>query len=240
MTIQYMELIPVQIVLVSLTIQKDSLSLVGLKNDEGLPVAPLHKGQEPDHVAGALAESVTGTRKHLERHAFMPKSDTGQDVLCLIYCQMVPYEDVVAGGAMPDIPYGEDAVDLPEPWQRRVLQRVVRDVRDDLRSVMKASQNKKGLVRLLNLLPDIFDRKELSAAYMALSGDKPPSSVMLARMMLDSYTMGSGDKARTVQGRNLISEYDAPTDELINMKLEKNKDLYSTGGPKAKRLYKKT
>lgn len=235
-----MQSIPVQVVLVALTIQKDTLSLVKLRNDGGLPVAALQKDQEPDDVAGELAESVTGTRKQVERHAFMPKSDTGQDVLCLIYCQMVPYEDVVTGAAMPDIPYGQDAVDMPEPWQRRVLQRVVTDVRDDLRSVMKASQNKKGLVRLLNLLPDIFDRKELSAAYMALSGEKPPSSVMLARMMLDSYTMGSGDKARIVQGRNLISEYDDPADELISMKTQKNKDLYSTGGPKAKRLYKKT
>ena len=235
-----MQSIPVQVVLVALTIQKDTLSLVKLRNDGGLPVDALQKDQEPDDVAGELAESVTGTRKQVERHAFMPKSDTGQDVLCLIYCQMVPYEDVVTGAAMPDIPYGQDAVDMPEPWQRRVLQRVVTDVRDDLRSVMKASQNKKGLVRLLNLLPDIFDRKELSAAYMALSGEKPPSSVMLARMMLDSYTMGSGDKARIVQGRNLISEYDDPADELISMKTQKNKDLYSTGGPKAKRLYKKT
>ena len=99
---------------------------------------------------------------------------------------------------------------------------------------MKASQNKKGLVRLLNLLPDIFDRKELSAAYMALSGEKPPSSVMLARIMLDSYTMGSGDKARIVLGRNLISEYESLSEELIQQKSEKNKDLYKTGGPKAR------
>ena len=169
----------------------------------------------------------------------MPKSDTGQEELLLIYSQIIPSEDLRKESVLVDLPYGEDAVDLPEPWQRRVLQRVVRDVRDDLRSVMKASQNKKGLVRLLNLLPEIFDRKELSAAYMALSGDKPPSSVMLARMMLDSYTMGSGDKARTVQGRNLISEYDDSVGQVIRSKAAKNKELYATGGPKAKRLYKK-
>ena len=202
-----MHSIPVRIVLVALTTRRGVLSLVTSTDGKELPVLPLQVGEEPDVVAASLALSLVGNERNVERHAFMPKSDTGQEELLLIYSQIIPSEDLRKESVLVDLPYGEDAVDLPEPWQRRVLQRVVRDVRDDLRSVMKASQNKKGLVRLLNLLPDIFDRKELSAAYMALSGDKPPSSVMLARMMLDSYTMGSGDKARTVQGRNLISEY---------------------------------
>lgn len=235
-----MHSIPVRIVLVALTTRRGVLSLVTSTDWKELPVLPLQVGEEPDVVAASLALSLVGNERNVERHAFMPKSDTGQEELFLIYSQIISTEDLRKESILVDLPYGEDAVDLPEPWQRRVLQRVVRDVRDDLRSVMKASQNKRGLVRLLNLLPEIFDRKELSAAYMALSGDKPPSSVMLARMMLDSYTMGSGDKARIVQGRNLISEYDDSAGQVRKSKAAKNKELYATGGPKAKRLYRKT
>lgn len=58
-------------------------------------------------------------------------------------------------------------------------------------------------------------------------------------MMLDEYAIGSGDKQRVVKGRDLIREYETDEPDLLGQKWDKNKDLYRTGGPKAKRLYKK-
>jgi len=204
-----------------------------------LPSSPVTSG-DPDKIAFVLASDLSGVAGGVERHDFLSPGETGTDSLMLTYTQLLTEEKLQGELAkrVAQVPVTE-ALDILRPVESRIVNDVVGSLKADLDQVMHSRLNKRGLIQLLGLLPDIFDHKELAAAYYALTGDKPSSSLMLARMMLDRYTMGSGDRKREVKGRDLIEEYVPEAPDFLDEKWEKNKDLYRTGGPKAKRLYKK-
>jgi hypothetical protein len=231
-----------RIVLVALTTDRGQLRLLLSEGTHALPNVQHNDAHDPDEVARQLAEGLTGTVRHVARHTFLTESETGETGLLLVYRQLLSLEDLqrsaLASSARLEycsLLFGSKLSSA----DHAAIQRVVEDIRGDLQQVMHSRLNKRGLVHLLEFLPEIFDHKELVAVYHALSGEKPPSALMLARMMLDRYAVGSGEKAREVQGRDLIREHDQPEPELLGEKWEKNKELYRTGGPKAKRLYKK-
>ncbi|SNB59187.1 hypothetical protein SAMN04487880_3460 [Marinobacter sp. es.042] len=229
----------VTIKLIALTIGHAQLQLMLPCDGTELPSADLTEGG-PDAVASELASELSGYSEGVQRHGFLSPGDTDTDSLTLIYIQLVT-EEKLQGSQDEDIAL----VPVPEAGsvlnsvETQIVNDVVGNLKADLDQVMHSRLNKRGLIQLLGLLPDIFDHKELAAAYYALTGDKPSSSLMLARMMLDRYTMGSGDRQREVKGRDLIEEYVPEAPDFLDEKWEKNKDLYRTGGPKAKRLYKK-
>jgi len=229
----------VNVTLVVLTMLKAELQLVLPIGTQELPSVALVDGN-PDQKAESLASGLTGISGGAQRHGFLSADESQSNGLVLLYTQLLSEDDFLgqtSGGARV-IPV--EAVDFDlDSNQAAIVKRVVGDLNSDLDQVMNSILNKRGLVHLLDLLPDIFDHKELAAAYYALSGKKPPSSRALARMMLDGYTIGSGEKQRTVKGRDLIREYETDEPDLLGQKWDKNKDLYRTGGPKAKRLYKK-
>jgi hypothetical protein len=110
-----------------------------------------------------------------------------------------------------------------------------------LTEVMHSRENRRGLVYLLDLLPSVFDHKELGSAYRALTGEAPLSTQALARMMLDTYQIGSGEKARVIRGRNLIEEIELEPEQaerLICEKSQKSPSLYRRGGRKPRRFYR--
>lgn len=229
----------VRIVLIVLVTRNAELQLVLPNSGCELPSIDLDQA-DADVQAAMLAESVCGTADRIQRHGFLSASEADSSALTLLYRQLLS-EDQLQGELSNDVvmvPLDRMGEILDEPG-RMLVNRVVADLKSDLDQVMHSRLNKQGLVNLLNVLPDIFDHKELAAAYRAFTGEKPPSSLMLARMMLDHYTIGSGDKMREVQGRDLIREYDAEKPELLGQKRDKNKELYRSGGPKAKRLYRK-
>lgn len=229
----------VNVTLVVLTMLKAELQLVLPKGRQELPSVTLKDGN-PDQCAESLASGLTGISNGVQRHGFLSADESNSDDLVLMYTQLLS-EDAFLGqtsGEARAIPVESAGSELNSN-QAGIVKRVVNDLNSDLDQVMHSILNKRGLVHLLDLLPDIFDHKELAAAYYALSGKKPPSSRALARMMLDGYTIGSGEKQRTVKGRDLIREYETDEPGLLGQKWDKNKDLYRTGGPKAKRLYKK-
>jgi hypothetical protein len=232
----------IHVVLVALTAAKGALEILLPANGQALPRTVLENVQDPDDVARGLAQALTGTALHVARHAFLTNAETGAEGLLLVYRQLLSPEDVSPHRNVSTVPLGGDGR-LTDAGQlsadAAAVQRVVEDIQSDLEQVMHSTLNKRGLLHLLELLPEIFDHKELAAAYLALTGEKPTSPLMLARMMLDNYVVGSGEKAREVNGRNLIAEYDQPEPELLGEKWERNKDLYRTGGPKAKVLYQK-
>jgi len=218
---------------------KAELQLVLPIGEPELPSVTLKDGN-PDQQAESLASGLTGISNGVQRHGFLSADESNTGDLVLLYTQLLS-EDVFLGcatGETKTIPVEVVDSELVSN-QAGIVTRVVDDLNSDLNQVMHSRLNKGGLIHLLGLLPDIFDHKELAAAYYALTGEKPSSSLMLARMMLDRYTMGSGDRQREVKGRDLIEEYVPEASDLLDEKWEKNKDLYRTGGPKAKRLYKK-
>ncbi|WP_288353654.1 hypothetical protein [uncultured Marinobacter sp.] len=229
----------VNVTLVVLTMLKAELQLVLPTGKQELPSVTLKDGN-PDQHAESLALGLTGTSNGVQRHGFLSAGEANSDDLVLMYTQLLS-EDAFLGHTSDRaraVPVETAGSELNRS-QAGIVKRVVDDLNSDLDQVMHSILNKCGLVHLLDLLPDIFDHKELAAAYYALSGKKPPSSRALARMMLDEYAIGSGDKQRVVKGRDLIREYETDEPDLLGQKWDKNKDLYRTGGPKAKRLYKK-
>lgn len=229
----------VQIKLIALTMSHAQLHVLLPKDTGELPSSQVNSG-DPDKVAYALATELSGLSEGLQRHGFLSPAETETDSLTLIYTQLLT-EERFQGEPAEHINRVSvtEAGDILSPADNRIVIDVVRHLKSDLEQVMHSRLNKRGLVHLLGFLPDIFDHKELAAAYYALMGEKPSSPLMLARMMLDRYTMGSGDRQREVKGRDLIQEYEAEAPDLLGEKWEKNKDLYRTGGPKAKRLYRK-
>tara|TARA_R100000306_G_C4381123_1_gene144465 strand:- start:6774 stop:7484 length:711 start_codon:yes stop_codon:yes gene_type:complete len=229
----------VQIKLIALTMSHAQLQVLLPRDKRQLPSSPVTSG-DPDKIAFVLASDLSGVAGGVERHDFLSPGETGTDSLMLTYTQLLTEEKLQGELAkrVAQVPVTE-ALDILRPVESRIVNDVVGSLKADLDQVMHSRLNKRGLIQLLGLLPDIFDHKELAAAYYALTGDKPSSSLMLARMMLDRYTMGSGDRKREVKGRDLIEEYVPEAPDFLDEKWEKNKDLYRTGGPKAKRLYKK-
>lgn len=229
----------VNVTLVVLTMLKAELQLVLPMGKQDLPSMILKDGN-PDRHAESLASDLTGISNGVQRHGFLSADESNSDDLVLMYTQLLS-EDAFLGhtsGRARAIPVEAAGSELNSN-QAGIVKRVVDDLNSDLDQVMNSRLNKRGLIHLLGLLPDIFDHKELAAAYHAFTGEKPSSQLMLARMMLDRYTMGSGEKQREVKGRDLIREYEAGATDLLGEKWEKNKDLYRTGGPKARRLYRK-
>lgn len=229
----------VKIKLIALTMGHAQLQLMLPCEGTDLPSADLTQGN-PDIVASELASDLSGYFEGVQRHGFLSPDDTDTESLTLIYVQLVT-EEKLQGSQTADtalVPVA-DVGRVLNAVETRMVNDVVRSLKADLDQVMQSRLNKRGLIHLLGLLPDIFDHKELAAAYYALTGEKPSSPLMLARMMLDRYTMGSGERQREVKGRDLIEEYEPEAPDLLGEKWEKNKELYRTGGPKAKRLYKK-
>ena len=230
----------IRIILVTLTFRGKELHLVLPRSGKQLPSSSL-QGSEPDEGAKEIAKQTFGSVENIERHDFRSPEETGLEGLTLLYRQLIP-EDVLSGS----IEYDNELVPLSSvneklsPPEAALVSQLVEELQSDLNQVMQSRLHKRGLVHLLNVLPDIFDHKELAAAYQAFSGEKPTSPLMLARMMLDRYVIGSGEKQREVRGRDLIREYETDKPELLDEKWNKNKELYRTGGPKAKRLYKKS
>ncbi|MFO7527615.1 MAG: hypothetical protein R6W86_02245 [Marinobacter sp.] len=229
----------VQIKLIALTMSHAQLHVLLPKDSGGLPSSQVTSG-DPDKVACTIATELSGLSEGVQRHGFLSPAETNTDSLTLIYTQLLT-EERLQGEPAERINRVSvtEAGETLSPAHNRIVIDVVKDLKNDLDQVMQSRLNKRGLIHLLGLLPDIFDHKELAAAYYALTGEKPSSPLMLARMMLDRYTMGSGDRQREVKGRGLIEEYESEAPDLLGEKWEKNKDLYRTGGPKAKRLYKK-
>ncbi|GGE53085.1 hypothetical protein GCM10011533_01890 [Streptosporangium jomthongense] len=229
----------VRIKLIALTMGHAQLQLMLPCEETGLPSEDLTKGN-PDSIASELASELSGYSEGVQRHGFLSPDDTDTDSLTLIYIQLVTEEKLQGNQAagMALVPVA-DVGRVLSTVETRIVNEVVGSLKADLDQVMQSRLNKRGLIHLLGLLPDIFDHKELAAAYYALTGEKPSSPLMLARMMLDRYTMGSGDRQREVKGRDLIEEYEPEAPDLLGEKWAKNKELYRTGGPKAKRLYKK-
>jgi|GEM_PF-3229342 len=229
----------VTIKLIALTMGHAQLQLMLPCDGTELPSADLTKGS-PDIVASELASELSGYLEGVQRYDFLSPDDTDTESLTLIYVQLVT-EEKLQGNQTADmalVPVA-DVGRFLSTVETRIVNDVVGSLKADLDQVMQSRLNKRGLIHLLGLLPDIFDHKELGAAYYALTGEKPSSPLMLARMMLDRYTMGSGDRQREVKGRDLIEEYEPEAPDVLGEKWEKNKELYRTGGPKAKRLYKK-
>lgn len=229
----------VKITLVVLTMSKAELHLVLPGSSHALPSKGLENG-DPDRQAQALAVELSGDERGVQRHGFLPNEESGCHALMLLYTQILS-EDCLQRDALDGarlIPATASEVVLSAS-EAQIVSGVVDDLKSDLNQVMQSRLNTRGLIHLLGLLPDIFDHKELAAAYYALTGEKPSSPLMLARMMLDRYTMGSGDRQREVKGRDLIEEYEPEAADLLGEKWAKNKELYRSGGPKAKRLYKK-
>lgn len=227
----------VKINLIVLVTRNAELQLVLPDGRRGLPASDLDQA-DADGQATMLAESVCGTAAGIQRHGFLSASESANGVLTLLYRQLLS-EDRLHGELGRDVALVpltalEELLDEPD---KMIVHEVVADLKSELDQVLHSRLNKQGLINLLNVLPEIFDHKELAAAYRAFTGEKPPSSLMLARMMLDRYTIGSGDKMREVQGRDLIRQYEAEEPELLGQKWDKNKELYRSGGPKAKRLY---
>lgn len=229
----------VKIVLIGLVTRNAELQLVLPNAGHELPSSDLEQA-DADGQAAMLAESVCGTAAGVQRHGFLSASEADSGALTLLYRQLLS-EDQLQGGQSNGVALVSlDAMgEILDESGKVLVHRVVADLKSELDQVMHSRLNKQGLINLLNVLPDIFDHKELAAAYRAFTGEKPPSSLMLARMMLDHYTIGSGEKMREVQGRDLIRQYDAEEPELLGQKWDKNKELYRSGGPKAKRLYRK-
>lgn len=229
----------VNLTLIVLTMSKAELQLV-LPCDKHELLSVSLGQSEPDALAAALASDLSGESDGIQRHGFLSPGEAKTGVLTLLYTQLLPEDQLQSdrSESMRLIPLEAVGEVLSTP-EADMVKRVVSDLKADLDQVMHSRLNKRGLIHLLSLLPDIFDHKELAAAYYAFTGEKPPSALMLARMMLDRYTMGSGEKQREVKGRDLIREYDGSEPELLDRKWDKNKELYRTGGPKAKRLYKK-
>lgn len=229
----------VRLNLIVLTMSNARLKLLLPIEKQQLPSISLTKG-DPDHVACELAHGLSGLSEGVQRHRFLSPDETKSESLTLLYTQLIAEDQLQADQAqyIRLIPI-TDAGDALGSVEMGIVKRVVGDFKADLEKVMHSRLNKGGLVHLLDLLPDIFDHKELAAAYYALAGEKPPSPRALARMMLDTYAIGSGEKQREVKGRNLIREYESTEADLLGQKWDKNKDLYRTGGPKATRLYKK-
>lgn len=229
----------VKLALVTLTMSKAELQLLLPRDKQELPIVNLET-DDPDAQASMLAFQSSEGANRIQRHGFLSPKETQTGALTLVYSQLLSEEKVLEelfeGANL--IPVSE-AADRLDSYGVNVVQRVVSELKADLDQVMNSRLNKRGLIHLLGLLPDIFDHKELAAAYHAFTGEKPSSQLMLARMMLDRYTMGSGEKQREVKGRDLIQEYEADATDLLGEKWEKNKDLYRSGGPKAKRLYRK-
>lgn len=229
----------VNVTLVVFTMLKAELQLVLPQGKQKLPSMSLEDG-DPDRHAESLASGLTGISNGVQRHGFLSADESNSDDLVLMYTQLLSEDALLGHASVGTRAIPVEAADLELGGNEAgIVKRVVDDLNSDLDQVMHSILNKRGLVHLLDLLPDIFDHKELAAAYYALSGKKPPSSRALARMMLDGYTIGSGEKQRTVNGRDLIREYESDEPDLLGQKWDKNKDLYRTGGPKAKRLYKK-
>ncbi|MCS4504294.1 hypothetical protein NYO91_09415 [Arhodomonas aquaeolei] len=228
----------VDVVLVCLVATGTALNVVTVEKGS-LPRMRLAEGEEPDRVAAELAQTSVGVTSHLKRHAFRTPSDGASSGLELVYRQLLPQDiDWNEGDAPELLAIDSNAQESLDKADLALTESLLRDLQRELHQVMRSRDNKQGLIHLLHLLPQIFDHKELQAAYIALAGEKPASPLMLARMMLDKYQIGSGEKAREVRGRNLIQEYQESDPELLGEKWEKNKDLYRKGGPKAKRLYK--
>lgn len=229
----------VKVTLVVLTMSKAELQLLLPHDKQELPMASLDT-DDPDALAAMLAFQSAEGANRIQRHGFISPKEAKTDELTLVYSQLLPeervQEELLEVASLVPI---REASDLLDSFGAIVVQQVVSELKADLDQVMNSRLNKRGLIHLLGLLPDIFDHKELAAAYHAFTGEKPSSQLMLARMMLDRYTMGSGDRQREVKGRDLIQEYETDTTNLLGEKREKNKDLYRTGGPKAKRLYRK-
>ena len=229
----------VKIKLIALTIDHAQLQLMLADEGKALPSKDFARGN-PDTVAASLASEFFGCAEGVRRHGFLSPDETGTESLTLVYIQLLTEEKLQCDQAASIglMPVGEADNSLNN-LDTRILNDVVESLKADLEQVMHSRLNKRGLVHLLALLPDIFDHKELAAAYYALTGEKPSSPLMLARMMLDRYTMGSGERQREVKGRDLIEEYEPEAPDFLGEKWQKNKDLYRTGGPKAKRLYRK-
>lgn len=235
-----MQLATLQVLLVPLTAAKGELLLLLSEGGSGLPRATFGSGEEPDYVAHRLAKETLGTSLHVVRHGFLTAAETQTEALTLLYRQLLNQDALELAAIRMEPLDGNKPRDAELSAADAVaVETVAARVRSDLQQVIHSRLNKEGLVHLLDLLPEIFDHKELAAAYQALTGEKPPSPLMLARMMLDKYTIGRGESAREVQGRDLIREYDQPDPHLLDEKWRKNKELYRTGGPKAKKLYKK-
>ena len=229
----------VRITLIALTMSNAELKLVLPAGISELPSTKMENG-DPDTQATKLAMGLSGKMERIQRHGFLSPNEAKSSALTLLYTQLLPEEklqgEIYDRINVKPVKAVREVLNISEA---AIVQRVVGDLKSDLDQVMQSRLNKRGLAHLLDLLPDIFDHKELAAAYYSLTGEKPSSPLMLARMMLDRYTMGSGDKKREVKGRDLIREYEGGKPELFGQKWDKNKDLYRTGGPKTKRLYKK-
>lgn len=227
----------VKVTLIALTMSKAELQLVLPRDRHELLSVSLGKSN-PDAEAAKLASGISEVPSGVQRHGFLSSEEAKTGALTLLYTQLLPEEQLQSDGsdAIRLIPLEAVGEVLSAP-EADMVRLVIGDLKGDLDQVMHSRLNKRGLIHLLSLLPDIFDHKELAAAYYAFTGDKPPSALMLARMMLDHYTIGSGEKQREVKGRDLIREYEDSEPELLDRKLNKNKELYRTGGPKAKRLY---
>ncbi|MEA1080861.1 hypothetical protein [Marinobacter qingdaonensis] len=228
----------VKITLIALTMKHAQLHLMLPSDNNALPSATLDSG-DPDTVANELAADLSGCSEGVQRHSFLAPCETGTDKLTLVYFQLLTEETLQTSKDRNTLVPAVKAGTSLGAVETKIVEDFVGHLKADLDQVMQSRLNKRGLIHLLGLLPDIFDHKELAAAYFALTGEKPSSSLMLARMMLDRYTMGSGERQREVKGRDLIEAYESEAEELLGEKWEKNKDLYRTGGPKAKRLYRK-
>jgi len=229
----------VKIKLIALTMSHAQLQLILPCEGKALPSADLTRSN-PDTFASELASELSGCAEGVQRHGFLSPEETESESLTLVYIQLLTEEKLHRNQAadMTLVPVA-DAGSFLSTVETRIVNNAIGHLKADLAQVMQSRLNKRGLIHLLGLLPDIFDHKELAAAYYALSGEKPSSPLMLARMMLDRYIMGSGDREREVKGRDLIEEYESEASDLLGEKWKKNKELYRTGGPKAKRLYRK-
>lgn len=237
---------------------------VVLNPDGSMPRQTVGPDESPHDCMHQLAQESAGTTAGLERQTFLEDGDplpSDTDVV-LVYRQLLNEEQLANNdeatqplnleggndgstvlGALNGVhrPVDLDTDPLAKglsPFDHQVLKLVTWEIRTALREVMFARENRRGLSYLLDLMPQIFERRELRAYYEALLGEKPPSAIVLAQMMLDSYQIGSGEKARVVRGRNLIEELDEAPEALVDNKYEKNRTLYRKGGPKARRFYR--
>ncbi|MBR9911183.1 MAG: hypothetical protein GYB33_12615 [Gammaproteobacteria bacterium] len=235
--------LPVDVVLVVLGYDAKGLFALALPAASApwlvLPHAALNDGVHPDEVARTLLQQVTDTEAVPERVCF----DCDGERLQLIYRVLLPSPDGGRGEHTLAISVPEDidtaaVCDAIEGRDKALLEMVVADIRRGLCEALNPSRAKTGFVPLIELLPPVFNVKDLRMALEALLGEPPRFINTLIDRLLPEYAIKSREGTKLIEGRGLIEVHDDPA--LLSDQLqEKQKESYKKGGRKAVKLYRK-
>ncbi|UZE96813.1 hypothetical protein [Alkalimarinus alittae] len=235
----------IEITLIALGCAQEQLYVVAdvtdLSVEKRFPRAELLPEQNPDEVARCLLNEHASLDAQPIKFSFQ-QAEHG--CIELIYYYLAPGRNTLPELNLIALSASEgvDAAVLTSSVNdadAKHLQAFVKDLQLKLYGAMNPTKTVTGFKELIDLLPEVFNIKDLTATYKALMGERPKFGTSLIMRLLPSYVIKTGKGEKVFEGRGLIEEFEDQVGEVASNLAEEHKDYYKKGGRRAVKVYKK-